>query len=69
MYSCVLDDRTERAGVKFNDFELIGVPIRVTVGRGIEQGKVEVQLRKNEEKFEVEIEKAKDYIKELIKNY
>lgn len=65
----LLDDRTERAGVKFNDFELIGVPIRVTVGRGIEQGKVEVQLRKNEEKFEVEIEKAKDYIKELIKNY
>jgi len=62
----LLDDRAERAGVKFNDFELIGVPIRVTVGRSIENGMVEIQLRATEEKFEVEIEKASDFIQSLI---
>jgi len=67
--SVLLDDRAERAGVKFNDFELIGVPIRVTMGRAIENGKVEIQLRKNDEKYEVELDKAVDFIKELIKNY
>ena len=64
----LLDDRTERAGVKFNDFELIGVPIRVTVGRGLDENKVEIQLRKNlEEKFVVDSDKVQDFILELIK--
>jgi len=64
----LLDDRTERAGVKFNDFELIGVPIRVTVGRGLDEGKVEIQLRKNlEEKFVVDSDKAEEFIINLIK--
>ena len=37
----LLDDRDERVGVKFKDMELIGIPYRVTVGRGIVDGKVE----------------------------
>jgi len=39
------------------------------MGRAIENGKVEIQLRKNDEKYEVELDKAVDFIKELIKNY
>ncbi len=41
----ILDDRDERAGVKFNDMDLIGVPVRITVGKTIENGQVEVKLR------------------------
>ena len=64
----LLDDRAERAGVKFNDFELIGVPIRVTVGRGVDNGTLEVQLRENEEKFEIAISSACEFLQGLIKS-
>ncbi|AKA71388.1 proline--tRNA ligase [Clostridium scatologenes] len=43
----LLDDRDERAGVKFKDADLIGVPIRITVGKKISEGKVEFKLRNN----------------------
>ena len=44
--SVLFDDRDERAGVKFNDADLIGCPIRVTVGeKGLKDGKVEVKRR------------------------
>ena len=43
---CSLDDRRENPGVKFNDADLIGIPVRVTVGdRGLQKGIVEVKLR------------------------
>ncbi len=46
-YSVILDDRAERAGVKFNDADLLGIPIRVTVGdKGLAENKVEVKVRK-----------------------
>lgn len=41
----VLDDRGERAGVKFKDADLIGFPVRVTVGKGVSEGLVEVKSR------------------------
>lgn len=42
----LIDDRNERAGAKFKDADLIGIPIRVTIGqRGLEEGKVEIRLR------------------------
>ncbi len=41
----ILDDRDARAGVKFNDMELIGVPYRITIGRGLDQGEVEFKHR------------------------
>ncbi|HLF84332.1 MAG TPA: proline--tRNA ligase [Blastocatellia bacterium] len=41
----LLDDRDERAGVKFNDADLIGVPYRITVGKKIKEGKVELFTR------------------------
>ena len=41
----LLDDRDERAGFKFKDAELIGIPMRITVGKDIVDGKVEFKLR------------------------
>ena len=52
--SVYLDDRDERAGVKFNDAELVGFPFIVTVGKKtIESGKLEVKLRRSGEKSEL----------------
>ena len=48
----LLDDRKERAGVKFKDCDLIGYPLRVTVGpKAVEEGAVELRVRKNGETF------------------
>ena len=48
--SVLFDDRDERAGVKFNDADLIGCPIRVTVGeKGLKEGMVELKPRKEKE--------------------
>lgn len=52
--SVYLDDRDERAGVKFNDAELVGFPYIVTVGKKtLESGKIEVKLRRSGEKLEL----------------
>ncbi|MFZ5628652.1 MAG: proline--tRNA ligase [Spirochaetota bacterium] len=52
--SVYLDDRDERAGVKFNDAELVGFPFIVTVGKKtVESGKIELKLRRAGEKLEV----------------
>lgn len=48
--SVLFDDRDERAGVKFNDADLIGCPIRVTVGeKNLKEGMVELKPRKEKE--------------------
>ena len=48
------DDRDERAGVKFNDADLLGIPIRLTVGaRGVKNGIVELKLRRSDESLEL----------------
>lgn len=44
----LLDDRDERPGVKFKDMELIGIPYRITVGKGIQDGNVEFKSRTSE---------------------
>lgn len=44
--STILDDREERAGVKFNDMDLIGIPIRITIGNKIKEQIVEIKERK-----------------------
>jgi prolyl-tRNA synthetase len=38
----ILDDRDERAGVKFKDADLVGIPYRINIGRGVVEGKVEL---------------------------
>ncbi len=47
--STILDDRQERVGIKFNDMDLIGIPIRITVGNKIKDQIVEIKQRKKEE--------------------
>jgi len=51
----VLDDRDERPGVKFNDADLIGYPIQVTVGKKADAGIVEVKLRASGARFEAPV--------------
>lgn len=64
----LLDDRNERAGVKFKDSELIGIPMRVTVGKKIGDGIVEFKLRDGEMQ-EVKLEEVSRLIKkEFEKN-
>ncbi|KRN13650.1 prolyl-tRNA synthetase [Fructilactobacillus fructivorans] len=50
--SVLVDDRKERAGVKFADSDLIGIPIRVTIGKKADEGIVEVKIRKTGETIE-----------------
>lgn len=65
----VLDDRDERAGVKFKDADLIGYPIRITLGKkSLAGGKVEVKLRKDKDLKFVNRNDIIDYIKGLINN-
>ena len=53
----VLDDRQERAGVKFKDADLIGYPVRITVGaKALARGNVEVRLRKDGEMQEIALD-------------
>ena len=53
----LLDDRSENPGVKFNDADLIGLPVRLTVGdRSLKKGVVEVKLRNQADKTEVSVE-------------
>ncbi|RZM75678.1 proline--tRNA ligase [Leptolyngbya iicbica] len=51
----LLDDRNERAGVKFKDSELVGIPFRIVTGRSLKSGKVEVVQRATGESQEIEI--------------
>ncbi len=62
----ILDDRDERAGVKFNDADLIGFPLRVTVGeRGLAKGQVEVKVRRTGEVTSMDLDPAADKIAEI----
>ena len=63
------DDRDERAGVKFNDADLLGIPLRLTVGgRGLKSGNLELKLRRNGEMREVPVDGAAAAIKAIIED-
>jgi len=66
----IYDDRNERAGVKFNDADLIGIPIRITVGKKAKEGIVEYKLRCSDEITEVNaddvVKMAMDEIKDKL---
>ncbi|HBK28051.1 MAG TPA: proline--tRNA ligase, partial [Dialister sp.] len=65
----VLDDRNERAGIKFKDADLIGYPVRVTIGKKWQQsGNVEIRLRRTGETIEVPLEECKAKVMELLEN-
>ena len=62
-YRVLYDDRKERAGVKFADSDLIGLPFRVVIGRGIKNDRVEIKARGSEETVEVELGRVTEYLK------
>ena len=63
----LLDDRGERPGVMFNDADLTGIPLRVTIGRrGLQKGEVELKLRAESETVGGGLEDAPSRIEELI---
>lgn len=63
----LLDDRDERVGVKFKDSELVGIPLRITVGKLAKEGKVEFKERRANDKVEMSVEDAKNKVLELVK--
>lgn len=65
-YDVLVDDRKERAGVKFADSDLIGIPVRITVGKQISEGIVEIKIRKTGEVIESSITDLIDNIKNLL---
>ncbi len=64
----ILDDRDTRAGVKFNDIDLIGIPFRITVGKKVNDNLVELKLRKEQTSTDIQTDEIINKIKELI-NY
>ena len=62
----LLDDRKERAGVKFKDSELVGIPYRVVTGRSLSEGKVEVVKRATKESQDLPVESVVATIKQWI---
>ena len=65
-FDLLFDDRTERAGVKFADSDLIGLPIRITVGKKANEGIVEVKVRKTGEMREIHYEEIVTTITEML---
>jgi len=65
----LLDDRLLRGGVKFKDADLIGIPVRLTVGRkSFAEGNVELKLRSESESQNVPVEKATDKVIEMVES-
>ena len=63
----LLDDREERPGVKFADSELIGIPLRVTIGpRGVENGIAEVNDRSTDKKTEISLETVVEEVTNMV---
>ena len=64
----MIDDRKERAGVKFNDIDLIGIPVRITIGKKINDSLVEIKLRDEQESKECDIENVIDEVNKIIES-
>lgn len=65
-YEVLIDDREERPGVKFADADLIGLPIRMTIGKKAAEGIVEVKIRKTDETIEVRKEELVNTLEILL---
>jgi prolyl-tRNA synthetase len=64
---CLLDDRLERAGVKFYDADLIGIPVRVIIGdKSLKQGKLELKTRGTGEMILANVDEAGERVEELL---
>lgn len=63
---CLYDDRPARAGVKFNDADLVGIPVRVVLGRGVAQGSAEIQERQGAATRTVPLDRVVDEVMLLL---
>lgn len=66
--SVIYDNRNERPGVKFNDMDLIGIPIRLTVGKKASENLVEFKLRTDEYSTDVDVQEVIEKIKNICFN-
>ncbi|MDY6970757.1 MAG: proline--tRNA ligase [Thermodesulfobacteriota bacterium] len=65
----ILDDRDERAGVKFKDADLLGIPVRVTIGhRGLKNGQVEIKLRSESKSTVVPVRDTSTIVRKTVKD-
>ncbi len=65
-FDVILDDRDERPGVKFKDADLVGIPFRITVGKRVTEGTVEVVQRSTLERRDVTITAVVEYFQGLL---
>lgn len=65
-YDVLYDDRNERAGVKFNDADLVGAPVRITVGRDAADGFVEVKRPTDEKAVKIALTDLDDFIEQEL---
>ena len=63
----LIDDREDRAGVKFKDADLIGIPLRITAGKTVNEGLVEYKVRETGEVVKVSPEEAVKMAVETVK--
>jgi len=62
----LLDDREQRVGVKLKDMDLMGIPIKIIIGKALKEGKVEIKLRKSGEVKLVPVDQAVEEVKKLL---
>ena len=63
----LIDDRDERPGVKFKDADLLGMPVRIVIGKkGLDAGEIEVVARKTKEVVKVKPEQIKAQVMKIL---
>jgi prolyl-tRNA synthetase len=66
-FDVILDDRDERPGVKFKDADLVGIPFRITVGKKVTEGTVEVVIRSTREVRDVTILAVVEHLQGMLR--
>ena len=66
-FDVILDDRDERPGVKFKDADLVGIPYRITVGKKVTEGTIEVFIRSTRQVLDVTITAVVEYFKGVLR--
>jgi prolyl-tRNA synthetase len=62
----LLDDRDERPGLKFKDADLIGLPLRLTIGRALAEGQVELMARRTHRLMNVRLEEVVPRVRQMV---
>ena len=68
-YEVLFDDRDAAAGFKFNDADLLGMPVQIVIGeKKLKDGKCEVKVRKSGERFDIDLANLKNKLEEVIES-